>query len=442
MAWSSVTVSGVLPSASIVKMTMNSPVKTNFAKVQVEGKERKSAGLTIIASANPKAKPLLYELLEKPSIKEYHRNIFLMLGYIGDEGDVGKLRKWLSEHDGRKIDEAEFSSILALFESLATMARRDIDPAEEYLAELTSPDYWQKIGVSAPIQNAIVGDRTADLMLLYALPAYASSGANDWKRRVESYLQQIDDDRLKTYMVGQLDVKRMERFRSEKMQPTYPEIPESTLAYLEHLFNGNMDEPSRSSLLPDVEATSTPPRETEESGTQAQKGRPDIRPLKEDDGISGDSLRELAQEAVDEFEAISTLVQRRAPGVELRLLDDGEPVSKVVRDVRDSNELAEGLAVEQRILTAVKRVATTTTDFRVRHLIECSFDSLEDPTGQESIRVYRSVAIVSFRLEGSDAVEQELLQDHRGSSTVDHDGALIVLMKKIDGTWYWNPFGW
>jgi len=34
MAWSSVTVWGVLPSAFIVKIPMNSPVEINFAKVQ------------------------------------------------------------------------------------------------------------------------------------------------------------------------------------------------------------------------------------------------------------------------------------------------------------------------------------------------------------------------------------------------------------------------
>ena len=30
----------------------------------------------------------------------------------------------------------------------------------------------------------------------------------------------------------------------------------------------------------------------------------------------------------------------------------------------------------------------------------------------------------------------------RSPATVDKDGNLLVALKKIDGKWYWNPFGW
>ena len=50
--------------------------------------------------------------------------------------------------------------------------------------------------------------------------------------------------------------------------------------------------------------------------------------------------------------------------------------------------------------------------------------------------------MLTFQLKGSREVEQELFQTHRGSHTVADDGTLIVMMKKIDGKWYWNPFGW
>ena len=45
-------------------------------------------------------------------------------------------------------------------------------------------------------------------------------------------------------------------------------------------------------------------------------------------------------------------------------------------------------------------------------------------------------------MSDSQEIGNVLFRRQRGSITVAKDGTLIVLMKKIDGQWYWNPFGW
>jgi hypothetical protein len=49
---------------------------------------------------------------------------------------------------------------------------------------------------------------------------------------------------------------------------------------------------------------------------------------------------------------------------------------------------------------------------------------------------------VSFKLRGTEEVGKLLFPRQMGSLTVAKDGALIVVMKKVDGKWRWNPFGW
>ena len=55
---------------------------------------------------------------------------------------------------------------------------------------------------------------------------------------------------------------------------------------------------------------------------------------------------------------------------------------------------------------------------------------------------------VTFQLSDSAEVGRVLLRHRkaphaeRRSMTVAKDASLIVVMKKINGKWYWNPFGW
>ena len=49
---------------------------------------------------------------------------------------------------------------------------------------------------------------------------------------------------------------------------------------------------------------------------------------------------------------------------------------------------------------------------------------------------------IIYRLVGSQDVVGALLRGKKGSLTVAENGTLIVVMKKIGGKWYWNPFGW
>jgi hypothetical protein len=50
---------------------------------------------------------------------------------------------------------------------------------------------------------------------------------------------------------------------------------------------------------------------------------------------------------------------------------------------------------------------------------------------------------IRIHLENSSPEREKYMPNlRRKHPTVDDDGNLVVFLKKIDGQWFWNPFGW
>lgn len=211
---------------------------------------RGSVGWAILASANPNAKPQLYQLLHNKDIAEYHANILLMIGYIGDENDVLLLEEWHSQSFEGELSFDEFQAIRTVFSSLSTMSRRGIQPAQTLLGQMSTPDYWEqrRDNFTLPPEAAPgpLAGQPVDVFVFPALGAYAASGADDWKKKIQMYLDQIDDADVKAFMSSQLEEGRMEKYRKSVVEASYPPIPEETRRALGQMFNGDMENPGRS----------------------------------------------------------------------------------------------------------------------------------------------------------------------------------------------------
>ena len=114
------------------------------------------------------------------------------------------------------------------------------------------------------------------------------------------------------------------------------------------------------------------------------------------------------------------------------LMDNGKPLDQ--RRARDSNEFAKDLRREallcQRLL-----------DRKIVPQLRPGSLSIErtlDANGKVTSEQVR----LKLDLLQTAADTNELLPNVQDPETMDRNGDLIMMLRRIDNTWYWQPFGW
>jgi hypothetical protein len=153
-------------------------------------------------------------------------------------------------------------------------------------------------------------------------------------------------------------------------------------------------------------------------------------------------VKRAVAEAREAFTALGKLViDERWKDLAGHLMDDGKVMTEErLRSRR--KEIETDLARGKPIIEAVGKLGQwTATNCQVTEAKTYRCQSI-DARGEPADLSTSSDVTVVFHISGSAEVGRTLLPDNRGSRTVADDGTLIVLMRKTDGKWYWNPFGW
>ena len=152
------------------------------------------------------------------------------------------------------------------------------------------------------------------------------------------------------------------------------------------------------------------------------------RPEPQPDPVPPTLAKQLTDEAVAEFQRIRTqLKSGELDTLPQRILDNGEPLRPEMR--KQLEEMFRGdvarlkLLTEHPSATAAKPSNSSVTRDPPRAGPKESFT-------------------VRYELSETAELGRRLRVDHGGFSTVAPNGNLIVLMKRMDGVWFWNPFGW
>ena len=184
------------------------------------------------------------------------------------------------------------------------------------------------------------------------------------------------------------------------------------------------------------------PISAKEQGANA--GSPPLPDTPPRPGVLNDAeavFKRIAKEARHEYEKLkSGVVQGDFEALVPNLLDNGRVVDQAEAK-RLWAEFSRGLQHEQQVFESLADVKTVPSDYKVDRAVSYQFPSL-DKEGHAVGATKTEGITVSFRLDGSSEVGTVLFRRLRGSATVAEDGTLIVVMKKIEGKWYWNPFGW
>ena len=160
-------------------------------------------------------------------------------------------------------------------------------------------------------------------------------------------------------------------------------------------------------------------------------------------------LKSAVTEAIKAYREIFTLfISGTSQDLYSRLLVKGELLtSEKIEKLGD--ELQQGLETERAIIKDLDAMGSAEfTNFKVQIIIESSFEdintairvnNIESPiSGHNNSMMGAESAVVTFVISGTDDIYKKHISVINGYPSRD----LIVYMKRINGKWYWNPFGW
>ena len=151
-------------------------------------------------------------------------------------------------------------------------------------------------------------------------------------------------------------------------------------------------------------------------------------------------VRDVVGEAHAAFEAMrSAILGGNHEAMRDRLLDNGE-IPDAKKYERLWPEYLKDIRLEQSVFEALAEIDAGACDYRVERHVTYRSPSVPAQGGAPVAAIRCEEMRVAFTLRNT----AEIAQRFRLSSeyTLAADGSLVVLMRKINGKWYWNPFGW
>ncbi len=157
-------------------------------------------------------------------------------------------------------------------------------------------------------------------------------------------------------------------------------------------------------------------------------------------------LIESVREGTTAYAQIATaLIEGDYDPLTIPVIDNGELILLEKRR-KDADEMAEALDIERRILAELMKAELNAYgDHRIKVRVEAVLGDGE-PSGETdvtalAVRGYET-ADVRFAILNAAEAYRKHAPKRSGYDTLDDAGNLRVWMKRINGKWYWNPFGW
>jgi hypothetical protein len=162
--------------------------------------------------------------------------------------------------------------------------------------------------------------------------------------------------------------------------------------------------------------------------------------------VADEYLIESVRAAIAAYTQIAgTLVDAAYDPLVIPVLDNGELIP-VEKRKRDTDEMAEALDMEREILAELARSELNTYgDYRIKVMFEATLgpDGTGSQTSAKPLAVMGyETADVAFAIRNTAGIFGKHAPGRPGEGSLDDEGNLRVLMKRINGKWYWNPFGW
>jgi hypothetical protein len=152
-------------------------------------------------------------------------------------------------------------------------------------------------------------------------------------------------------------------------------------------------------------------------------------------------IREITAEAHTEFLKFKAdLFAKPLDELAGRVMDNGKIDVDRVR--RKWDELRNDLLQEKMFFNSMRDFKLTPADFTVERQAVYQCPTPADAEKNSAALAKTESVLVKFKLPESAGLGDVLLPRRANNLTVAADGTFIVVMRKENGRWYWNPFGW
>jgi hypothetical protein len=382
---------------------------------------------------DPRVLPVLRRTLKCPEL--WSKSAWTALGCVGTERDVTFVRGILEkeargEHDPRKSFNTAYG-----IKTVGLFARRDVAGSRELLADIQQGAFWE----GAPIR-LYKGDRShvRSHDEIQALILETMGYANDpgvAKRydaicahmkdseRLANWKHRVQVDRL--LKVG----KSIDRLEKQGVDPT--KRADCLKSYHEL--------PGDKRKLLGLPAPPTPQQLAKLWDAWRSRRIMGVVPNRV---LSKSEAEMLVHEAQKEYERFTVAItQKDVKTMRESLMSKGELFDRQFRHeemtrpeiTRLYDELDQLQKQERDIIKLVSAARPEAVD---------TVASLETDAGDYSgNRTF--VTVVSWKLKGTQDIGKSLVNRKMNTyPTLAEDDNLMVVMKKKDGVWYWNPFGW
>lgn len=363
--------------------------------------------------ANPDAKATLCKMLASRKVEKYHGNVWRALGVIGDAEDVAEIESAVKAYKGL-LKPHERDAIRGMFECLGMMSLRGVEEADRLVERMAKLQYWHEAGFQwFPFEVVQKHPEGRYEHLSWLLFGYGIAGKQEkLEQMVQTLLAAIPDPGARSGMKA--------RNNPERLIGGYAGGIRSTLIGSKRLASGLRRECARSyrahePVLIEIQAEKLDDREAA-------------------------LVRDVVGEAHAAFEAMrSAILGGNHEAMRDRLLDNGE-IPDAKKYERLWPEYLKDIRLEQSVFEALAEIDAGACDYRVERHVTYRSPSVPAQGGAPVAAIRCEEMRVAFTLRNT----AEIAQRFRLSSeyTLAADGSLVVLMRKINGKWYWNPFGW
>jgi hypothetical protein len=377
-------------------------------------KPRHGIPYNVYKNANRDAKPHLYEVLRNKNLENHHAAALLMLGYVGDAADVSNIERDARTRYNGTLTQAQWDAMAATCDCLGLMLSRGVDEAQSALKKMATLEYWEGIPFKWYRDDVLANKPGLEYEgVAGALHGYSLSGKGDLKQVVQGVLEGIKNPKARDYVTGRIDPERLAReaelVRLAEKQPLTPQMLEvAAKAY------------------------------TERAGEI-------VGEMRQSDQLSQDDRQFVltaVKEAQEHFDGIKAAITNGESGkLAGCLLDNGQkiPEEKVKRLWA---QYEKDLSREQVVFEALAERKSSPTGFCVEKTLSYKLPLTYDEKAAELKADKREAVEVVFMMKNSGEIGNVMFSRVKGSLTVAQDGTLLVIMKKLDGEWHWNPFGW
>jgi len=368
----------------------------------------------LLAKANPQARDALVKIITDNTLRGCHPNAIRMLGYVGEDADVALL-KTIIEVQPEGVLSVESQSILSsVFDSIGILCRRDVDRANNLVKELASVAYWRNRKYSWYSEEILdkKPERRMESLSRF-LYGYRLANSDKLVEVLASILRQIDDPQTKAYIQTAADPERLKTVCNKVIDIEKMPVSEDLREIIATVSKNKSEGIAR--------LTAKDSENRQEAMT----------------------IISVMEEAMKEYSLLQQhIANENYAGLQYSLLDNGRQIDAEKLHKRWP-EYEKDLGVEKKIFSLLQKTDIKCIGYRIDRVQGFAVpEAIRENHDHVAVIKIKEDVIVSFKLNGSGEIGSELFARQKGSLTVADDGTLIVYLMRIDGKWYWNPFGW